>query len=123
MPKPLRFKQRLDRYPPILIRLLTTRGRGAEKYVPTDRQIAGCSGLTMAQVKRVSFSTSWDDIPIAHAYAFLMGCDVDLEKRRCFRRLEWMRRHGHFSHLKRSPLWSSQFAEMLDLWVESSADA
>ena len=119
MPKPLRFQQRLDRYPPILIRLLTTRGRGAEKWVPTDRQIAEESGLSMAQVKFVSYSTSWKDVPIATAYAFLMGCDIDLEKRRCFRRLEWMRRHGHFSHLKRSPLWKTQFEELLELWVES----
>lgn len=119
MPKPLRFQQRLDRYPPILIRLLTTRGKQADKWVPTDRQIADASGLSMAAVKRVSYSTSWDDIPMALARAFLMGCDIDLEKRRCFRRLEWMRRNGSFSHLKRSPLYETQFMEMLDLWVES----
>lgn len=121
MLRALRFKQRLDRYPPILIRLLTTRGRGAEKWVPTDRQIAEASGLSMAQVKFVSYSTSWDSIPIATAYSFLMGCDIDLEKRRCFRRLEWMRRNGRFTHLKKSPLWKTQFEELLELWVESES--
>jgi hypothetical protein len=119
MPKPLRFQQRLDRYPPILIRLLTTRGRRADKWVPTDRQISDASGLSMAAVKRISYSTSWDDIPIGLARSFLMGCDIDLEKRRCFRRLEWMRRNGNFSHLRKSPLYKSQFMEMLDLWADA----
>lgn len=127
MPKPLRFKQRLDRYPPILIRLLTTRRSrsttGSLVWVPTDQQIAEASGLSIAEVKRVGYSTSWDDIPIDSMYRFLMGCDIDLEKRRCFRRLEWMRRHGHFSHLKRSPLWAVQFEEMLNIWVEAETDA
>lgn len=124
MPRALRFKQRLDRYPPILIRLLTVRGRGNETEMPTDRQIADASGLSMAEVKRVSYSTTWDDIPIATAYRFLTGCEIDLEKRRTFRRLEYMRRRGHFRRIrkiiKKSPVLGAQVVEMLDLWTESA---
>lgn len=117
MPKPLRYQQRLDRYPPILIRLLVVRGRGASKFVPDDATLATDCGLTMAQFKFVSYSTSWDDITDFLRTCYLRGCGIDLEKRRCFRRLEWMRRHGNFSHLKRSPVWATQFSEQLDIYA------
>lgn len=121
MPKPLRFKQRLDRYPPILIRLLATQGRrrrgpAAAGAVLTDHDIASASGLPLAEVKRLSYSTSWAGIPVDVAYQFLAGCDIDLEKRRTFRRLEYMRRDGHFRHLRQSPLFETQFTEMIELW-------
>lgn len=119
MLKALRYQQRLERFPPILIRLLTTRGHGADKWVPTDRQLADACGLTMAEFKWVSYSTVWDEITDRIKSAYLMGCDVDLEKRRCVRRLEWMRRHGKFTHLKKSPLFETQFREMIDIWVEA----
>lgn len=117
MPRALRFKQRLDRYPPILIRLCATRGRYPNERALTDQQIADACGLTMAEVKRVSYSTDWDQIPIATAYRFLTGCDIDIERRKTLRRLEWRRRFGGFRYLRKSPLFDSQFVEMLDLWT------
>lgn len=118
MPRPLRFRERLDRYPPILIRLLTTWGDGASRYVPTDRQLAQSSGLRIADVKWVSYSTSWEFIPHGVSARFMAGCKIDLENRRTFRRLEWMRRNGQFEHLKIEPLWSGQFEEMLQIWMD-----
>ena len=117
MPKPLRYHQRLDRFPPILIRLLVG---CSDPEVDSDRVLAADCGLTMAEFKFVSYSTSWDDITDRLRESYLKGCAIDLEKRRCWRRLEWMRRHGHFRHLKRSPLWESQFAEQLEIYAESS---
>ena len=119
IPRRLNLRQRLDRYPPILIRLLTTRRTGGKVWVPTDRQLADACGLTMAEFKHVSYSTSWRGITDGVKDAYLKGCDVDLEKRRCFRRLEWMRKNGTFRHLKSSPQWE-QYKEMLDLFSEAS---
>lgn len=119
MPKPLRFQQRLERFPPILIRLLTVRGPGNRRWVPTDAQLANACGLSMAEFKWASYSTSWKDLPDRVKYAYLRGCDIDLEKRRHFRRLMWMKTHGIFSHLKRSELWSVQFAEQLEIYATS----
>jgi hypothetical protein len=118
MPKPLRFKQRLDRYPPILVRLCATRGQHPNQHVLSDRQIVDASGLTVAEVKFVEYSVNWDDIPDRLKYPFLAACDIDLEKRRTFRRLEYMRRFGRFGYLRKSPIFESQLREMLDLWTE-----
>ena len=119
MPKPLKFRARLYRYPPILIRLLVTRGRWPHTSMPDDRELAAACELTMAEFKWVSYSTSWDGLPDRVKYAYLGGCKIDLENRRCFRRLEYMRRSGQFRHLRRDPNWP-QWSEMLDLWAEST---
>ncbi len=127
MPKRLTFQQRLDRFPPILIRLLVTRGgkhdrtlpTAQPRWVPTDRELADSCGLTMAEFKFVSYSTRWDGPVMAYLARYLRGCDVDLESRRCFLRLQWMRDHGTFTHLRASPLYDFQFAEMLEIWEQS----
>lgn len=110
------FRQRLDRYPPILIRLLCT--WGSDKYVPADVELATACGLTMPDFLFVSYSTNWDRVPTGIMWAFLKGCRVDLEKRRCFLRLDWMRKHGQFTHLHKSPLWP-QFENMIVIWEKS----
>ena len=115
----LRFAARLERYPPILLRLLTIYGRRPH-YCPDDREFAEACGLPLAEVKRISYSTSWDDITVAHTYAFFYGCGIDLEKRRTWRRLEWMRRYGHFRHLRRSELWETQWRDMVNVWADSA---
>lgn len=117
MPKPLKFSQRLDRYPPILVRLLTTWGRGAKAWMPSDAQIAKAGGLSMADVKRLAYSTSWAGIPIDLIDRYLAGCKVDLQNRREFGRLEYMRLQGTFEHARRSPLWDGYLSELFDLWT------
>jgi hypothetical protein len=122
MPQRLTFRQRLDRYPPILVRLMTTRrtksAAGTAVWVPTDEQLADAAGLPLATFKFVAYSTSWDAISIDAMYRFLMACDIDLEKRRCFRRIEHLRRRGQFRHLRRDPLWATVYEPMVALLPE-----
>ena len=118
IPKRLTFRQRLNRFPPILIRLLVTRGRGRSRSVPSDAELADACGLTMAEFKFVSYSTAWEGPVMAYLDRYLRGCAVDLENRRCFLRLQWMRDHGRFEHLGKSPAWP-QFEEMLRIFEDS----
>lgn len=122
MPKPLKFSERLDRYPPILVRLLAVRGnrrRGSLSWAMTDQQIAGASGLPMSEIKRLSYSTTWNDIPVATMLRFLAACNVALENKRAFKRFEFWRRAGMLSHLHRSPEWESYFVELVEIWADS----
>ena len=118
----LTFEQKLRRYPPILLRLLTLYGTTGNRWCPTDQEFAEKSGMSLAEVKYLSYSTTFDHVPVQKMYAFLRGCQVDLEKRRHFKRLEWMRRRGLFRHLKKSPLWNTQFREMVNLLAESEGE-
>ena len=98
---------------------MTTRGHGESLWVPNDRQLADACGLTIAEFKFVSYSTSWDGPVMAYMDRFMRGCDIDLESRRCFLRLQWMRDYGRFTRLARNPEMKAQFSEMLAIWEES----
>lgn len=119
MARALTLQRWKERFPPIFIRLCVVRGRGSERHAPTDLQLANACGLTLAEFKFVSYSTAWADVTDRIALAYLRGCDVDLERRRDRRRLEWLRQRGQFEHLKQSPLWQFQFEEQVRLYMEN----
>lgn len=119
MPRPLRYDERLDRYPPILVRLLARRGRGRETWYPDDASLAAVCGLSIARFKFIEWSTDWRDITNGDRRAYFMGCDVNLENRATLKRLEYMRVRGNFTWLHKSPLWGPQFREMVEVYVES----
>jgi hypothetical protein len=121
MPKPVPFSTWLRRYPPILCRLFASRGHGPNRMALSDREIADASGLTLADVKFLSYSVDWARVEHGLIDPYLRACRVDFGSRRCVARLEWMRANGQFSHLRRSPLWESQFREMIEIWNETAA--
>lgn len=90
MPRRLSFKQRLDRYPPALIRIVLV----SPHWDPSDVELAAACGLTVAEFLFVSYSPRWDGPQMAYLWRYCRGCRVDLENRRCFGRLEWMRKRG-----------------------------
>lgn len=113
MPRRLTFRQRLERFPPILLRVVLIR----KDWDPDDAELATECGLTMAQLKFVSYSPRWDGPVMQFLWPYLRGCRVDLEHRRGFRRLEFMRRHG-CRRLSKSPNWPA-IEERLRIWEDS----
>jgi hypothetical protein len=108
----LKYEKRLATYPPILVRLCTTRHG-------SDAELVEGSGLTIAEWKGIEYRTSWRGVGVPEHFAFLKACGIDLENRRTYRRLEWMRKNGSFRHLHTSELWEPQFREMVEIYLES----
>jgi len=115
----LTYPQRLERYQPILVRLLARLGHGKLAVCPSDEHLSEVSGLALARVKLIGYSYTWAGIPIEEHFAFMRGCEIDLENRRTFKRLEAMRTAGTFGHLRRSDLWEKQFREMVELYGDN----
>lgn len=90
MPRRLSFRARLERFPPALIRCVLV----SPRWDPSDDELAAACSMTLAELKFVSYSVTWDGAAMAYLWRYCGGCRVDLENRRCFRRLEWMRKHG-----------------------------
>lgn len=90
MPRRLTFRARLERFPPALIRILLV----SPHWDPSDHELAGACGLSLAEFLFCSYSPRWDGPVMAYLWRYCRGCRVDLENRRCFRRLEWMRKRG-----------------------------
>lgn len=106
--------QKLDRFPPVVIRLLA---RNPDGTAMTDREIAE-RGVRLSDVKGLSYLTDWDYVNTATARCFLGACNCDLEDPKVVRNLNrYLKRDPKFTHLRRSPRFG-EFKEMLSLWVE-----
>jgi len=94
------FFQRLDRYPPALIRLLA---RNPDGSVMTDTDIAkrGCR-------HQFAYAADWSGIPIEQADSFLSACRADPMDTNWVRRVNRLTKPSstcRFTWLQRSPLW------------------
>jgi hypothetical protein len=110
------FWARLNRFSPLLCRLLARvpRGRPLE-----STEIAERSGLSVSQVDAISQQTDWRGIDLPTAHQFMLACDTDLSNRQHCRRMRMFlksqpkHREGRFQHLKRSPNWKVTFLPLL----------
>lgn len=107
----MRFWEKLDRYPPVLVRLLA-RTAGGEAM--TDAQIAYLSELSIAEIRRLSFLTSWDDVKVDHVRRFMRGCNIDLTDRDDVRNANRYLKRGRFEYLRRHENWP-EFQRMLEI--------
>lgn len=111
------FWRRVDRFSPILCRLLARERYGAPL---TDAQIAERSGLTPHEVYTLSWSTTWRGVDIYTMRRFTEGCGLDLASpKRMKRTTNYLRSQPTMKYLRRSPLWASQFKPMIEKWRES----
>lgn len=105
--------QKLDRFPPVVIRLLA---RNPDGSAMTDQHLARL--LPLSEVKRLSYAINWVGVPVDLARRYLQACNCDLEDPAVVRNLNrYLKRDPKFTHLRKSPRFG-EFKEMLGLWVE-----
>lgn len=107
---------KLEKFPPVLIRLLARKGGEAM----TDREIVAASNgnLDLADVRRLSYLVSWEDVGLAQLRVFCLACNADLDDRITFRRLNRYMKDPKFEHLRRSKQWPT-FREMLEIYAKT----
>jgi hypothetical protein len=118
--------QKLDRFPPVVIRLLA-KHKGAAM---SDKEIEGDAArrgaryhLALPEIKRLSYLTSWDQVTIGTTRAFLHACNCNLEDRDTFRNLSrYLLQDPKFTHLRKSERFP-EFREMLGTWMEYGVTA
>lgn len=110
------FFDRMDRFPPILCRLLARVPRGRAL---TSVEIADKSGLSVMQVNSIATQTDWRGIDIPTARAFMAGCNTDLSKRSHCVRLDMYLRSNvkdprrRFQFLRKSGEWESYYLPLM----------
>jgi hypothetical protein len=111
------FWVRLNRYPPVLCRLLAREKRGRPL---TTAEIAERSGLPPAKVEAISASISWDGIEVEDMRRFVQACGCDFDNQPNMRRVEdYLRKRPKFTYLKRSPQWESYYCPLVVKWMDS----
>lgn len=113
------FWTRLDRYPPVLCRLLAREKRGRPL---TTAEIADTSGLPPAKVEAISASVSWDGVEVDDMKRFAQACGCDFDQQKDMRRVEdYLRKRPKFTYLKRSSQWKNYYYPLVLKWMQSRA--
>jgi hypothetical protein len=122
MPKPLTFTEKLDRFPPVAVRLLARRiaPDGHTVIALGDGEIAKASGLSISQVRTLSRLTNAGSIEIDIQQAFYRGCGANLDDR------DWLRKNAAYMqsikstprYLLKSPHWTTTFEPLITIWLK-----
>lgn len=119
------FWATLDRYPPILLRLLA---KASHSKPLSSLDISELSGLSPVRVDALSQTLSWDDVPLSEFKAFQIGCKIDLNNPNQLRRVQTYtngkmcyghRRPPSFLYLRAHPEWKSYYLPLLQRWLKS----
>lgn len=113
------FWERIDRYPPVLCRLLARIPKGRPL---TNAEVSSRSGLSPAQVEAISRQVDWRGIDLPTARAFMVGCGTDLSNRaHCKRIWVYLRTQpksasAKFSHLRKDRNWETHWLPLIELF-------
>jgi hypothetical protein len=109
--------QQIDRFPPILCRLLARVPRGRPL---TTEEIATASQLPPAKVEALSISTSWHGVDVYEMKRFMLACHMDIASPAAINRIEdYIRKGAKFSYLRRSKQWEAYYLPLMKKWMES----
>lgn len=117
--------QTLNRYPPILVRLLARKSHGRPL---SGMEIAESSGLSPAAVEAISQTLTWDEITMSQFHSFLIGCKIDLFNPAHRKRIEvylrgkkinGQRQAPNFRYLRKDPLWPTYYHPLMLRWWSS----
>ena len=119
------LREKLDRYPPCLMRLLARRPNGeamsAAEIHERMKAAAQLSGDIWHVLHHLSYSIGWDNHRIDHLWLWMHATGCDLEDRETYRRLSrYMNpaRDTKFAHLKRSDEWP-ELKKILTVYLDS----
>ena len=109
----------LERYPPMLVRLLARRDR---QTITTER-IALDMGTTPMFVLQIASRHDWRGLSIDNFMGFTCACNLDLTSTVDVNRVEtYLRKNrGHpmFKYLVRDPEWKTYYLPLLVNWRKS----
>ena len=120
------FYTRIDKYPPVLVRLMARKPRGTgsgngTKPLSTD-EIAESSGLSYSLVEGLSHSTTWSGVDVYTVRDFTVACGVDFTNPLHMKRLaQYLQKRGAFHYLRKHEDWDSYYSHLVDLWRKSYA--
>src|ERR1041385_5542349 len=114
--------QLLERYPPILIRLLARRPHGPPLLL---EEIAVRSGLSPVHIVAISMQCTWTGVDPYQIKAFMIGCNADIiGDQTSFERIrKYLSKRPTWKYLRTSTYWRSTYEPMLRAFLKHLASA
>lgn len=69
--------QKLEKFPPCLLRMFALTGWGRYRRLKTRKEIAKEGGISQATVAKLTRMTSWKRLTIGTIEGYIKGCGVD----------------------------------------------
>lgn len=121
------FYHRIDKYPPVLVRLMArsprSYGSGNGTRPLTTKEIASRSGLTVSMVEGLSHSTTWRGVDVYTVRDFTVACGVDFTNPLHMKRLsQYLQKRGAFHYLRKDDKWGDYYVHLVRVWRDSAFD-
>ncbi len=115
------FYQRIDKYPPVLVRLMARKpranGSGNGTRPLSTCEIASLSGLPPSMVEGLSHATTWKGVDVYTVRDFTVACGVDFTNPLHMKRLsQYLHRRGAFHYLRKDSRWGEYYSHLVNLW-------
>jgi len=114
----LKLQEKLNRFPPVICRILARRMDGTRVVAYLTAEIAQRADMQEAEVLLISQHTSWEGIPVDTMLRFTHACGIDLDSR-----LAMKRKLDHLAKLQstlprfliKSPEWDSTLKHLVTI--------
>ena len=114
------FYQRIDKYPPVLVRLMArkprAKGSGNGTRPLSTGEIASLSGLPSSMVEGLSHSTTWKGVDVYTVRDFTVACGVDFTNPLHMKRLsQYLHRRGAFHYIRKDAKWDDYYSHLAQI--------
>ena len=111
------FWHLVEVFPPILVRLLA-RDRYRRRPL-SDDEIASRASMSLLEVRRLSWSTSWENVDVITMRKFASACNLDFCNRAQAHRIDsYLRSSPSWKYLRGSREWLRTYQPMILKWKE-----
>ena len=119
------FYERIDKYPPVLVRLMARKprasGSGNGTRPLTTKEIADQSGLPSSMVEGLSHATTWRGVDVYTVRDFTVACGVDFTNPLHMKRLaQYLHKRGAFHYLRKAEAWGSYYIHLVRIWRDEN---
>ena len=113
--------ERIDKYPPVLVRLMARKpranGNGNGTRPLTTEDIADRSGLPTSMVEGLSHATTWEGVDVYTVRDFTVACGVDFTNPLHMKRLaQYLQKRGAFHYLRKDEGWGTYYIHLVKIW-------
>ena len=119
------FYERIDKYPPVLVRLMARKpranGNGNGTRPLTTIEISDRSGLPVSMVEGLSHATTWKGVDVYTVRDFTVACGVDFTNPLHMKRLaQYLHKRGAFHYLRKAEDWGSYYVHLVKIWRDEN---
>jgi len=118
--KLLTLEKKLTRFPPCVCRMLARHGESNRNMrLLEDAEISKESGLTLAEVRSLTWAVTWEGVQVGHMLAFSKACGVDFASgKNLAKHYRYLSLERPFNYLRKHKDWEPYWSRVFQHYAE-----